>query len=228
MKRLALVVSFILILVLSVSQKSFALINLDDESIKISIKYGLDNKYSSSKELMGPNWMEDESGAILTIFSPFIQLASKAKSQNVPGSTDEDIKLVKKRLGRQLNQITVRQEVRFIVQICGSDPDIGTKYKGKVEEYLDPEEIKASKAEEGKGFWVFKKRERKAKTFQPAKEILQNVAELDNYNPYLPYTAVNSYNYEFETINNLNKFYFVITGPNEKEIKFLIEKNVIF
>jgi hypothetical protein len=211
-----------------------ALINLDDESVRIAIKYGLDNKYSTTKTLLGPNWKEGPDGIILTIYSPFIQLATKSKSQNVPGSTDEDIILVKKRLGRQLNQITTRQEVRFIVQLVGDEPGFCKDYSARVEQYLEPDENKEEAEEtdeakkEGKGFWIFKKRAKKAKKLTPNKEVKQNQAEMDSYHPLHPYSCVNSYNFNFDRINDFDKFYFILIGPKEEEIKFLVDKNVIF
>jgi hypothetical protein len=228
-KPLLILILSALFIVVTIS-KTPALINLDDESIKIAIKYGLDNRYSDTKTILGPNWIEGEDGFILTVYSPFIQLATKARSQNVPGASDEDIKLVKKRLGRQLNQITTRQEVRFIVQIVGSNPGVCKDYKAYVEEFKEPEETEedAEGKKEGKGFWIFKKRDSKPKKLKADKEVIQNKADLDNYNPLMPYSCFNSYNFKFDAINKLDKFYFVLEGPKEKERRYLVEKNVIF
>lgn len=232
--------------------KANALINIDDESVKIAIKYGLDNKYSTTKELLGPNWIEGEDGVIITIFSPFIQLATKAKSQNVPGSSDEDIVLVKRRLGRQLNEIKTRQEIRVIVQLIGNNADFCKKYEAYIEEAVDADDkktddtktantktddIKTDKdkgdkgKDKGKSFWIFKNKGdkvKKPKKITPSAFVKQEKAELDHYNPYMPYSGTNSYNFSFEKVNQLDKFNFVIVGPDEKEIKFLVDKNAIF
>lgn len=209
--------------------KANALINLDDESVKIAIKYGLDNKYSSAKEMLGPNWIEGEEGILITVFSPFIQLATKAKSQNVPGSSDEDIILVKRRLGRQLNQIKTRQQVRFIVQLVGNSPDFAKDYSAKVEEMRDPDVVEKEESNKGKGFWVFKsKGAKKPKKIAPDQIVQQQSAEMDNYNPVHPYSATNSYNFDFEQVNKYDKFYFILIGPDEKEMRFLVDKNAIF
>ena len=228
MKNLVIIIILAVFCMGLFTNQANALINIDDESIKISIKYGLDNKYSTSKELLGPNWIEGENGVIISIYSPFIQLATKAKSQNVPGATDEDIILVKRRLGRQLNQIKTRQDVRFIVQIVGDDPGFAQKFKAHIEEYIEnPDSEEAKK--EGKGFWIFKnKGPRKAKKITPGNEVKQPKAELDHYNPVHPYSATNSYNFTFAQVDKYDKFYFVLTGADEKPIKFLIDKNAIF
>lgn len=210
-------------------EKASALINLDDDSVKIAIKYGLDNKYSSAKELLGPNWIEGQEGLLITIFSPFIQLATKAKSQNVPGSSDEDIVLVKRRLGRQLNQIKTRQQVRFIVQLVGDSPKFAKEYSAKIEEMRDPDVVEEEEKNKGKGFWVFKsKGAKKPKKIAPEQVVQQTTAEMDHYNPMHPYSATNSYNFEFDAVNKFDKFYFILVGPDEKEIRFLVDKNAIF
>lgn len=231
MKKLTLIALLALFAVLISSNSAKALINLDDESVKIAIKYGLDNKYSTTKDLLGPNWIEGEGGILITIFSPFIQLASKAKSQNVPGSSDEDIILVKRRLGRQMNQITTRQEVRFIVQLVGDDEGTCKGYEAHIEEILNEEDFyDESGQEKTKGFWFFKKKasEVKAKKITPEKVVKQNSAELDHYNPVHPYSCTNSYNFNFEKVNKYEKFNFVLKGPDDKEIKFVVDKNAIF
>ncbi|MEW5821922.1 MAG: hypothetical protein AB1782_17135 [Cyanobacteriota bacterium] len=227
MKRV-LVLFIALVVSLVTISETFALINLDDESVKISIKYGLDNKYSTTKELMGPNWIEGENGVIITIYSPFIQLASKAKSQNVPGSSDEDILLVKRRLGRQLNQIKTRMDIRFIVQLVGDDETFAKEYDARIEEVQDEEDT-AEEQKKGKGFWIFKdKGPKKPKKVSPESIVKQNKAELDNWNPVHPYSATNSYNFDFERVNKFEKFYFILVGPDEKETRFLVDKNAIF
>lgn len=229
MKNLLITILSIALMTGIYCQKANALINLDDESVKIAIKYGLDNKYSSTKELMGPNWIEGEGGLLITVFSPFIQLATKAKSQNVPGSSDEDIVLVKKRLGRQLNQIKTRQQVRFIVQLTGDSPKFAKEYTAKIEQIRDPEQVEKEEAKKGKGFWVFKsKGAKKPKKIAPDKTIQQTVAEMDHYNPMHPYSATNSYNFDFEAVNKFDKFYFILIGPDEKEQRYMVDKNAIF
>jgi len=206
-----------------------ALIKLDPDSIKIAIKYGLDNKYSTSKSILGPNWMEGDDGVIINIFSPFIQLATKAKSQNVPGASEEDIILVKKRLGKQLNEIQTRQEIRIIVQLVGDKEDFGKNYEAYIEEFIEKNENDAKDGDKEVGFWLFKfKKHKSAAKITPNKEIRQDKAELDSYNPYHPYSCTNSYNFSFDKVNKLEKFNVVLKGPKDKQIKFLVEKNVIF
>lgn len=227
------IIVFLLVVTLQfgfILQNAFALINLDDESVKIAIKYGLDNKYSTSKELLGPNWIEAENGVLITVYSPFIQLATKAKSQNVPGSSEEDIRLVKRRLGRQLNQIKTRQEVRFIVQLVGSDESFAKRFTAHLLEIPgESTEKKTKKKGEGKGFWIFKaKGPRKPKKIPATKSVQQSIADLDHFNPVLPYSATNSYNFDFEKVNKWNKFYFVLTDGEKTEIRVEIDKNAIF
>lgn len=224
------IIVFLLVITLQfclMVNSALALINLDDESVKIAIKYGLDNKYSTSKELMGPNWIEADNGVIISIYSPFIQLATKAKSQNVPGSSEEDIKLVKRRLGRQLNQIKTRQQVRFIVQVVGPNEAFAKELDAHLLEI--PGESTEIKKKEGKGFWIFKdKGPRKPKKIPATDVVKQSVADLDHFNPVLPYSATNSYNFDFEKVNKWNKFYFVLTDGEKYEVKVEIDKNAIF
>lgn len=209
--------------------KAMALIVLDDESVKIAIKYGLENKFSTSKILLGPNWLDNERGVIVNIYTPFIQLATKAKSQNVPGTSEEDIRLVKRRLGRQLKQIRTRDEVRFIVQLVGAKEDFGNKVKAHVEPYIPPEEKPTEEELENRSW--FQKITGKLKDggkVYPEKSILQDVATLDSYNPALPYSVVNSYNFDFGKIKDYDQFYLILSTPNEEPVKFLINRDEIF
>ena len=206
-----------------------ALIKLDPDSIKISIKYGLDNKYSTSKSLLGPNWMEGDDGIIINIFSPFIQLATKAKSQNVPGASEEDIMLVKKRLGRQLKEIETRNDIRIIVQLVGDKEDCCKNYEAYIEEVIEEDENPDKEKKKTKGFWIFKfNKDRKPTKITPDREVRQDKAEMDRYNPYHPYYGTNSYNFNFNRVNKLDKFVFILKGPKDKKVIFPIEKNVIF
>lgn len=262
MKKTASIVIICIISMFILQKASLALINLDKDSILIAIKYGLDNRFSTYKDFLGPNWIDGKNGIIISVYSPFIQLAAKARNQSTPGTSDEDILFARKKVSRSLNDIQTRNEVRFLVQLMGDKENFCTKYSAYLEEYLEvalagsdkptsaaadnaslKQEEKPStenekagkdalkdKKSKGKGFWIFKNLShgKKARKLMPKNTIYQNEAELDNYDPLHPYSGTNSYNFDYLEVAKFDKFYLVVKGPDEKEMRFLIEKNVIF
>ena len=84
---------------------SFALIKIDDDSVDLAIKYGIKMKNSSTSDILGANWINDGTGRILNIYTPFIQLVMKSINLRSTGNNIEDLKLFKEKLGNKPEKI---------------------------------------------------------------------------------------------------------------------------
>ena len=208
MKQGKIVVLFIMALLLS-TLSSYALIKIDDNSVDLAIKYGLKMKGNSPDYVLGSNWINDGTGRILNVYSPFIQLVMKSQNQGSTDDMEEDIKNIKTRLSRDITKIKNKNEIRFIVSIWGDKESFAQKYKAfvvSVDSYSsDP-----------------------THTIKPKKTNNQKIAERDGFNPSHPYSAINCYTFKFNDIEKLKDYYFVLVSESGDEIKYRIINNEIF
>ena len=188
------------------SSPSFSLIQPDDNSVDLAIKYGIKTKGNSTTYILGTNWVQDNTGAILNIYSPFIQIAVKSGNQNITGNIDEDVKIIKEKLKNTISAIKTKNEVRFILSFCGDSPYFSQKYKAYI---ID---INTSN---------------KAK-IKPKKTSQQKEADKDGFNPEHPYSAVNCYIFKFDDISKLKEYYFIVASEDGKEIKYKLNNSEIF
>ena len=190
---------------------SLALIKIDDESIDIAITYGLKSKGMSTRDLLNSNWINDGTGQILNIYSPFIQIATKTTDQNSTGKVEEDLKAIKKRLSTKIDRIVDKNEVRFLVALYGNTEDFAQNYKAHiidVNEYNGPNQ--------------------KKNIIKPRKADIQKIAEKDNFAPLHPFSSVNCYVFKFNDLFELKEYYFVLTNEKGEEVKYKINNEEIF
>ncbi|EKE03660.1 MAG: hypothetical protein ACD_20C00172G0013 [uncultured bacterium] len=188
---------------------SFALIKLDEESVDLAIKYGIQSKDMPTKNILSSNWLNDGTGRILNIYSPFIQVALKTTDQNSTGKMEEDIKTIKKRLYSKIDRIKEKNEVRFLIALYGDTEDFANNYKAQI---VDINEYEGQKK----------------KIIKPKKTNAQKVAEKDNFFPAHPFSAVNCYIFKFDNLFDLKEYYFILTNETGEEVKYKINNNEIF
>jgi hypothetical protein len=187
---------------------SLALVKIDDETIDLAIKYGLQAKDTSTRNLLDSNWINDGTGKILNIYSPFIQIASKISDQNSTGNTEEDLKTIKKRLYTKINAIKDKNEIRFIVALYGDTEDFAQGYKAYI---FDVNQL--NKAQ---------------KPIKPRKTCVQKIADKDVFVPAHPFSAVNCYTFKFDTLSKLEHYFFILKNEAGEEIRYEIDNSKIF
>ncbi|MFH0702626.1 MAG: hypothetical protein V2B14_03700 [bacterium] len=207
-----LIILSIFVFIVNIGQ-SFALIKIDDESVNLAIKYSIKMKGMPTRDILGSNWLSDETGRILNIYSPFIQIIMKSTNQGTSGNPEEDIKNIKKILNNSINKIKIKNEIRFIIAIYGDKEDFAQKYNAYIieaDKYYSPDKFSKNK-------------------IKPKKINTQKIAERDGFHPAHPFSAVNCYVFKFDDILKLKSYYFVLTSENNEEIlKYKINNNEIF
>lgn len=202
---------FSLITIIFGTTRSFALIKIDNDSIDLAIKYGIKSKDLIKRDLLGSNWINDQSGRILNIYSPFIQIAVKTSNQNTTGNLENDLKTIKQQLSTSISKIEDRNEVRFILDFYGDTENFAQNYKAyiiDVDKYNDT----------GNDRYIIK----------PKKASLQKIAAKDGFDPLHPYSAFNCYIFKFDDLTNLKEYFFVLTNGKGEEIKYKINNQEIF
>lgn len=201
----------ILVTLFCSSLPSNAIIKLDDNSVDLAVKYGIKMQGSSRDVILGENWINDGTGMFLNIYSPFIQVVMRVKDENTTDNPVQDLKNIRQKLKPQIDKIKELNEVRFISSLCGDNEEFAKDYKAYI---ISAEEL-------------YNKNPNK-KLIKPKKSKLQKVAEKDNYVPKHPYSAVNSYIFNFSDISGLKNYVFVLLSGDGKEIKYFINNNKIF
>lgn len=188
---------------------SFALVKLDDESIDIAIKYSIQMKNSPTSDILAANWINDGTGRILNIYTPFIQLVMKSINMRSTGTGIQDIKLFREKLGNKPEKIKKQNEVRCIISLYGDNDKFARNYKA----YIVDDVNYAAKT---------------GKTIKPFKSSVQKTADKDSFNSIHPYSAVNCYDFKYKDIANLKDYYFILVSDTGEEIKYRISNNQIF
>jgi hypothetical protein len=202
-----------LLLAIFFAAPSFALIKIDNESVDLAIDYAIKVKGNSSDDILGKNWLNDGTGRILNIYTPFIQIVMRAQDFSLSGDTPEDVKNIKKLMAKKITSIKKQDNIRFIVSVYGDKDDFAQKYTAYI---VDENQI------------VTKGKKKEPLKLMPIKAEVDKIAERDAFNPLHPYSAVNSYNFNFAAINKLKTYYFVVSDGKEEVVRFLINNNDIF
>lgn len=186
-----------------------ALIKMDDTSIDLAIKYGLKMKDASTRERLGPNWINDNSGKSLYVYSPFIQLVAKSTKQASSGNIDSDVISIKKTITPYIKGIQTKNEIRYIIDLHGDSTDFAKNYKAQVvsaNNYINKE----------------------TSTLNPKKSNIQTIADKDNYDVRHPFSAVNVYTFKFDEISKFKEYYLIITSDKGIQTQFIIDNSKIF
>lgn len=201
--------SFILCLLLLLTgyNPSYSIIKLDNESVDLAIKYSFKTKNNSAEYILGPNWINDGTGRILNIYSPFIQLVIKSQNHNFGENAEKDVSDIKSVMNNDILKIKNKNEVRFIVSIYGDKENFAEKYKAYITDKID---------------------ENNKNIIKPKKFSNQKIAEKDFFNRKYPYSAINCYIFKFNDLEKLKEYYFVLVSEQGDEIKYKINNNEIF
>jgi len=206
-------VIFSLLLAVFFAAPSFALIKIDNESVDLAISYAIKVRGSATDEILGKNWLNDGTGRILNVYTPFIQIVMKAQDYRLSGETAEDIKNLKKLMAKRISAVKRQNTVRFIVSLYGDKDDFAQNLTAYIEDESQ---------------MVTKGKKKAYLKIMPVKSQADKIAERDAFNPLHPFSAVNSYNFSFTSVEKLKTYYFVVSDGKEEVVRFLINNKDIF
>ena len=199
---------FVIILIF-ISNPCFALVKIDNESVDLAIKYGIKSKGLLKEDLLGANLINDNSERILSIYSPFIQIAVKSSAQNTSDNLDNDVKNARECLKTTISRIKEKNEIRFIVEMYGDKEDFAQNYTA----LISRDESLSKKNN---------------KIYKPRKSSTQKIASRDGFNPLHPYSAFNCYIFSFEDLFSLKDYYLFLVSKSVETYKFRINNDNIF
>jgi hypothetical protein len=187
------------------SLPAWGIIPMDKQSIDAALVYGMKNQKASLSTLLGPNWIENEDGALLNVYTPFMVLATKASKGGFPSNpAKSDLQAARKKYGKYVafyGDPKNRLEVKFAVSFYGNSPSFAKSYEARIEGF-------------GRG---------KEFNLKPVKRYLDQIADpVKNGLTQGQYEAVNSYYFNFKDIANLEEFKLIMESPTGPPISFRI------
>lgn len=189
-----------------------AIQNLTDGGINRSVIYGLENQQVGLKAFLGANWIEGKDGALLNIYTPFIEIARSVVQHkagpNTP--TPEDVVAARKKCIEDIHYIYHHPTVKFMISMYGADINFARDYYAVLE---------------GVG------RGRNTRVL-PAKSLRQAVAKQEVGQKYKPFTAINAYYFKFDDVAQLDSYVLRLYGKTkdgkEREpLEFKIENHTL-
>jgi hypothetical protein len=192
-----------MVLAASTMQPAFGIIKLTDVSIENAIRYGLKNQDMGLSFFLGPNWIENETGVLLNVYTPYMEVARSAVTHKAGPSvpTDEDVIKARKTIIEDTHYIYHHPTVKFMTSMFGTTPDFAKGY------YADVEGV-------GRG---------RRTRLLPAKMLTQGVAKKDDGSTFMRYSAINSYHFKYEDIAKLDELTFRLYGKGKKTHTFKIK-----
>lgn len=186
---------------ISVFQPACALMPLSDRSINEAVQYGLENQETGLSTFLGSNWKEGQDGALLNIYTPFIEIARfAAKRQGSPNPSPEKIAEVRHEIRKDIDYIWQHPTVKFMVSLYGDNPSFAKNLYAMIE---------------GVG---------RGRTYRlyPAVSIPQYLATQEKGVDIKPYAAINAYHFKFEDIEQLDEYELKLYGKGITPITFKI------
>lgn len=188
-----------------------AIIPMDTHNIDAAIVYGMKNQKLGIANILGPNWIENEDGALLNVYTPFMVLATKAARGNYPiNPTKSDLKAARKKFGKYTAfymDPNNRHEVKFAVSFYGDSPTFAKTYEARIEG-----------TGRGKEF-----------SLKPTKRYPDQIADpVKNGLTQGKYEAINSYYFKLSDVINLDEFRLILESPNGKPISFRIRGDRLY
>lgn len=190
-----------------------ALIRLDYDSEKMAVRYGLENKDYSYSTFLGGNWREGESGSLLNLYTPFMQVASRYLHATQSGNpSDEDIQKTIDKQRAALNKIKKENLVKFIVSFYGDAPSFARKYDG----FID----------------VTNAEGRVIQRIFPNQSVRQYYGQKEETGAHQPYSAINTYMFQFDDLAKLKRYTFTMVdktkGSTRPPVRFAIDNEKIY
>lgn len=190
---------------------AFALMKMDSHAVDAALVYGMQNQKMGLADLLGPNWIEGENGALLNVYSPFMMLATKAARAGLSKNPSKsDLEKARNRFGREVafySDTKNKVQVKFAVSFYGDRPEFAQGYKAKIVGF-------------GRG---------KEFELKPAKQILDQKADpVQGGQSGAAYEAINSYYFNFSDLENLQEFKLVVEGPSGPPLEFRMNNERLY
>ncbi len=204
-----------LTLSLQLTPNAHALIKMDREGINLALKYGMQNSGLGLYTLLGPNWIEGAEGTLLNIYTPFMMLASKSARGGYPTNpSNADVKSARKRYHRVIRTIRSPRDpllVKFSVSMYGESSNFAYRSIAYIEGI-------------GRG---------KRFKLKPTRSIRQKIATEVPGTDFKPYEAINSYYFDFNTLQNMDEFKLIVEDPRKDQreksrLTFNVRKDRIY
>jgi hypothetical protein len=184
-----------------------ALVRIDDESIKMAIKYGLANQGLGHATLLGPNWKEGEQGALLNIYSPFMLLASQASKSGQPRKpTEEEYQKAKaycRRVLRDFRDTHRPLQIKFALSLYGTAPEFAGSTRAWIEGFRGGRDV----------------------VIKPMRDFRQAEAKPHDNGVF---EAVNAYYFKFEDLAPMEEYRLIVQTPTGEPITFRIRNKDIY
>jgi hypothetical protein len=186
--------------------KSNAIVALTDRNIDAAVKYGLENRDQTLSSFLGGNWIEGPEGTLLNIYTPYIQLAKFATYRTgYNKASAEIIAKARKKMGGDISYTWSHPTVKFMVSLVGATPEFAKAYYAKIEAV-------------GGG---------RSTTLYPKHNEQQITADKEQNVTIKPYTAVNAYTFEFDSLYKTDAFKLILYGKNVEPLEFNVQtKNI--
>ncbi len=199
-KKLSLL-SLALTLVSAQVPAALAIVTLSDSTINDAVRYGLENQDVGLSSFLGSNWREGSDGALLNIYTPYMEIARSAARQKMTDTPNaKDIAKARQEIIEDIDYIWHHPSVKFMVSMFGDNPGFAKNYYARIEGV-------------GRG---------RTYTIYPTKRIPQNLADKEEGAELNPYTAVNSYHFNFDQVAPMDEFTFILYGDNVKPMSFKV------
>jgi hypothetical protein len=209
LQRLAMVTALVMLTGWQIS--ALALVKMESRTIDAALVYGMQNQKYGLANLLGPNWIEGENGALLNVYSPFMMLATKAAKAGLssnPGKSD--LKKARNRFGRDVAFYADpknRLQVKFAVSFYGNTPDFAKTYMARIVGF-------------GRG---------KEFELKPIKQILDQKADpVQGGVSGAAYEAINSYYFNFAELEDLQEFKLVLQSPSGPPLEFRMKNERLY
>lgn len=177
----------------------FALERMTNSMIDKAVQYGLENQEMGKSLFLGGNWREGADGALLNIYTPYIELALSASQRDMPVSGDpRNVAETRKKIVEDIHYLWQHPTIKFHVSLLGDDPYFAGKYYASIEGV-------------GQGRHVL---------LQPSTSVRDPKADKEPGATIKPYSALNSYYFRYEDIAGLDEFVLKLQGKDLEPIQF--------
>lgn len=188
-----------------------AIIKLDRKSLDAAMVYGMKNQKLGIAGILGPNWIENQDGALLNVYTPFMILATKTAHGNFPSRpAPSDLKTARKKYAKYVafyGDPQNRLQVKFAVSFYGNSPSFAKGYEAHIEGF-------------GRG---------KEFNLKPVKRFLDQIADpIQNGLTQGQYEAVNSYYFSFNDIAAMEEFKLVMESPSGPPVSFRVRTEQLY
>ncbi len=186
---------------------AYGMVKLTDRTISEAVKYGMENRGLPRSTFLGSNWIEGQNGALLNIYTPYMDIARTASKRKFKGSvaSPEAVSKTRKAIVQDIDYIYLHPSVKFIVSLYGNSSDFAKKYYAVIEGV-------------GNG---------RNRTIYPTKSIPQYLADEDKSAAILPYSAINTYHFKYDDIAPLDEFTLKLYGKEIEPVTFRVNNHRI-